>query len=119
MNYNVDIPFKREVPIGSWSEFLEDTPGPDKFKAGISLQVLDNRNRDIEEEKQRKIDDKRMKDLKNSNLPKAFEMINKVNDPSSELRRKKIDLPESNISENELKEIKKITNNNLMIIKVI
>ena len=113
MNYNVDIPFKREVPIGSWSEFLEDTPGPDKFKAGISLQVLDNRNRDIEEEKQRKIDEKRMKDLKNSNLPKAFEMINKVNDPSSELRRKKIDLPESNISENELREIKKITNNNL------
>ena len=113
MNYNVDIPFKREVPIGSWSEFLEDTPGPDKFKAGISLQVLDNRNRDIEEEKQRKIDDKRMKDLKNSNLPKAFEMINKVNDPVSEIRRKKIDLPESNISENELREIKKITNNNL------
>ena len=113
MNYNVDIPFKREVPIGSWNEFLEDTPGPDKFKAGISLQVLDNRNRDIEEEKQRKIDDKRMKDLKNSNLPKAFEMINKVNDPSSEIRRKKIDLPESNISENELREIKKITNNNL------
>ena len=113
MNYNVDIPFKREVPIGSWSEFLEDTPGPDKFKAGISLQVLDNRNRDIEEEKQRKIDEKRMKDLKNSNLPKAFEMINKVNDPVSEIRRKKIDLPESNISENELREIKKITNNNL------
>ena len=54
-----------------------------------------------------------MKDLKNSNLPKAFEMINKVNDPSSEIRRKKIDLPESNISENELREIKKITNNNL------
>ena len=41
-NYNVDILFKREVAIGSWSEFLEDTPGPDKIKAGISLQVLDN-----------------------------------------------------------------------------
>ena len=39
-----------------------------------------------------------MKDLKNSNLPKAFEMINKVNDRSSEIRRKKIDLTESNIS---------------------
>ena len=60
-----------------------------------------------------------MKDLKNSNLPKAYEMINKVNDRFSEIRRKKIDLPESNISENELREIKKITNNNLMIIKVI
>ena len=113
MNYNVDIPFKRDVPIGSWSQFLEETPGPDKFKAGISLQFLDNRNRDIEEEKQRKIDEKRMKDLKNSNLPKAFEMINKINDPVSEIRRKKINLPESNISENELREIKKITNNNL------
>ena len=113
MNYNVDIPFKRDVPIGSWSQFLEETPGPDKFKAGISLQFLDNRNRDIEEEKQRKIDEKRMKDLKNSNLPKAFEMINKINDPVSEIRRKKINLPESNISENELREIKKITNNDL------
>ena len=29
------------------------------------------------------------------------------------LEEKKIDLPESNISENELREIKKITNNNL------
>ena len=54
-----------------------------------------------------------MKDLKNSNLPKTYEMINKVNDRSSEIRRKKIDLPESNISKNELREIKKITNNNL------
>ena len=31
-----------------------------------------------------------MKDLKNSNLPKAFEMINKVNDRFSEIRRKKL-----------------------------
>ena len=31
-----------------------------------------------------------MKDLKISNLPKAFEMINKVNDRSSEIRRKKL-----------------------------
>ena len=34
----------RTVPKGTWSDVLEETPEPDTFKGGISLQYLENRN---------------------------------------------------------------------------
>ena len=109
LNYNTDVPFMRTVPKGTWSDVLEETPEPDTFKGGISLQYLENRNRDIEEEKQRKLDEKRMKNLKQKNLPKAIEMINRLNDPMNVISRTKLNLPSPQVNETDLKEIAKIT----------
>lgn len=112
MNYNSDVPFMREVPKGSFSDMLEPTPEPDKFKGGISLQYLEKRERDREEEKQRKIDEKRMKNLKQKDLPKAIEMINKMNDPMNTLARGELVLPEPQTTEMDLKEISKLSSGN-------
>ena len=109
MNYNTDIPFMRTVPKGTWSDVLEETPEPDTFKGGISLQYLENRNRDIEKEKQRKIDERRMKNLKQKNLPQAIDMINKLNDPMNVVSRNKLSLPAPQVNEGDLKEIAKLT----------
>jgi pre-mRNA-splicing factor CDC5/CEF1 len=109
MNYNLDVPFMRKVPEGSFKAGTEETPAPNKFKGAISLQFLENRNRDEEEEKFRKIDDKRMKNLKQKNLPEALDKINKMNDPANILLRNKLNLPEPQVTDKELEGISKLT----------
>jgi len=92
-NYNRDVPFQREVPKGTWTDENDnETPAPDKFKADINLQYLESRSRDIQEEKQRKKDEAKMKSLKLKNLPMAFELINKKYNFVDE-RKEKINLP--------------------------
>lgn len=108
MNYNIDVPFQRKVPEGSWSDNLEQTPEVNKFKGAISLQFLENRNRDEEEEKFRKIDAKRMKNLKQKDLPDAIDLMNKMNDPSYVIQRNKLVLPEPQVNDKDLEGISKL-----------
>jgi len=56
------------------------------------LQYLEGRSRDIQEEKQKKKDEAKMKSLKLKNLPKALEIINKKYNFVDE-RKDKINLP--------------------------
>ena len=83
MNFNIDIPFMRKVKEGSWKFTPEETPEVNEVKGAINLQYLENRKRDDDEEKYRKIDERRMKNLKQKDLPQAIEMINKMNDPTN------------------------------------
>ena len=83
----------REVPKGTWTDDNDnETPAPDKYKADINLQYLEGRSRDIQEEKQRKKDEAKMKSLKLKNLPKALEIINKKYNFVDE-KKDKINLP--------------------------
>ncbi len=107
MNYNADVPFLRKAPGGSFKQ--EETPIANKFKGAISLQFLEIKNRDEEEEKFRKIDEKRMKNLKQKDLPEAIDRINKMNDPSNVVQRNKLVLPEPQITEKEIEGISKLT----------
>ena len=92
-NYNRDVPFMREVPKGTWTDDNDnETPAPDKYKADINLQYLEGRSRDIQEEKQKKKDEAKLKSLKLKNLPKAFEIINKKYN-FADTRKDKINLP--------------------------
>jgi pre-mRNA-splicing factor CDC5/CEF1 len=109
MNYNADVPFLRNVPKGSFQAGPEETPSANKFKGAISLQFLENRTRDEEEEKFKKIDEKRMKNLKQKNLPEAIEKINKMNDPLNIIQRNKLVLPEPQVNDNQLEGISKLT----------
>ena len=99
-NYNRDVPFMREVPKGTWTDDNDnETPPPDKYKA--NLQYLEGRSRDIQEEKQKKKDEAKMKSLKLKNLPKALEIINKKYNFEDQ-RKEKINLPkpQNEITEN-------------------
>ena len=104
-NYNRDVPFMREVPKGTWTDDNDnETPPPDKYKADINLQYLEGRSRDIQEEKQKKKDEAKMKSLKLKNLPKALEIINKKYNFLDE-KKDKINLPkpQNDINEIEMK----------------
>ena len=101
-NYNRDVPFMREVPKGTWTDDNDnETPPPDKYKADINLQYLEGRSRDIQEEKQKKKDEAKMKSLKLKNLPKALELINKKYN-FEDVNKIKIELPkpENNLDDN-------------------
>ena len=101
-NYNRDVPFMREVPKGTWTDENDnETPAPNKYKADINLQYLEGRSRDIQEEKQKKKDEAKMKSLKLKNLPKALELINKKYN-FQDVNKIKIELPkpENNLDDN-------------------
>ena len=112
-NYNRDVPFMREVPKGTWTDDNDnETPPPDKYKADINLQYLEGRSRDIQEEKQKKKDEAKMKSLKLKNLPKALEIINKKYNFVDE-KKDKINLPKpQNDDDIEMKKENEVDNNN-------
>ena len=70
MNYNADVPFERGVPEGKWKIGREENSAVNKIKGAISLLVLENRNRDEIEDRNRKIDKRRIYKLKGNNLPR-------------------------------------------------
>jgi pre-mRNA-splicing factor CDC5/CEF1 len=108
-NYLADIPFHRKAPEGSWAAGPEETPSTNKFRGAISLQLLENRNRDEDEEKFKKIDAKRMKNLKQKDLPAAIDMINKMNDPKNIIQRNSLILPEPQVTDKDIEGIAKLT----------
>lgn len=65
------------------------------------------KRRDEEEKKKRALDSKKMKKLKEKNLPKAIEMISKANDSNIMIYKTKLTLPTPQISDNELSAINK------------
>jgi hypothetical protein len=78
VNYNIEIPFEKKVPEGRYgSEMPEENPSVDPFKSNIAIQQVEMKRRDEEDKKKRALDAKRMKKLKQKNLPKAMEIINK------------------------------------------
>ena len=83
----------------------EETPHIDPYKASISLQQVEGKRRDEEEKRKRLIDNKRMKKLKEKNLPRAVEIISKMNDPAQLNFRTKLLIPKAQVSDTELRNI--------------
>lgn len=78
MDYSSEIPFEKLVPVGRYNPGQEETPNVDLFKSNITLQQIEQKRRDDEEKKNRALDAKRLRKLKEKNLPKAVEAIKKA-----------------------------------------
>lgn len=76
VNYNLEIPFEKKVPEGRY-EVDNEKVKVDSIKSSIALQQIEMKRRDEEEKKRRALDAKKIKKIKEKNLPKALEMINK------------------------------------------
>jgi len=110
INYNIETPFKRDVPEGRFKAGPEEEPVPDKFKSAVSLQQIEGKRRDEELKKRKAIDQKRLKKLKDKNMPKALNIISKMTE-SGIVHKREIVLPEPQISDAELHSIGKMTQN--------
>ena len=74
-----------------------ETPRNVNFASTITLQTLEGKRRDVEEELQRKLDRRRMKKFKERDL-KAAMLLNEIVRPAS----LPINLPEPQINEKDL-----------------
>ena len=57
------------------------------------------------------LNQKRMKNLKQKNLPSAIEIVNKMNDPTNIFQRNKLVLPEPQVTDKDSEGISKLTSN--------
>lgn len=114
MDYNLDIPFERQMKLGSFDTAEEkrlSNLGQNKFSGAVTLQYLENRNRDEEEEKFRKLDEKRMKHLKNKDPLTSIEVINKLNDPKNIVKKSALELPEPRVTDQDLESMANLSRN--------
>ena len=108
MDYNVEIPFKRPVPEGRFEAGPDEEPKPNPFKSAVSLQQIEGKRRDEELKRRKGIDQKRMKKLKEKDMPKALNIINRMSEAGI-VHKKELVLPEPQVSDAELKSISKMS----------
>jgi len=105
VNYNLEVPFEKKVPEGRY-DISSEKSKIDQAKATVALQQIEIKRRDEEERKRRALDAKKIKKLKEKNLPKALEMIGRKNDAMIGINTK-LSLPSPQINEEELEAIQK------------
>jgi len=115
LQYNEEIPFYRKTPRGFWDTTKDDIKGKkitekarNEFKP-MFITEIEGERRDEIEERERKKDIQRQKLLKKMNLPELVMRLNANNPNNLEIQRKPLNLPQPQISENELEDIAKLS----------
>ena len=104
VDYNVGVPFERKLPTGRFSIEDEITPEPTAGEIGAYME----KRRDEEERKRRELDKDKMKKMKQKNLPKAVDIVSKMNDANTLAFKTKLILPDAQISDKEIDTISKM-----------
>lgn len=109
VDYGGEIPFRREAPPGFYDtseEKLRDETRKkdqhDKDFEAIRIDKFEAERRDAAEARARRDDQRKRAKLMEKNLPLAVEQLNRLNDPSSRLRRSKLELPAPQVTDEEL-----------------
>eukprot|EP00928_Gymnodinium_smaydae_P070828 TRINITY_DN54585_c0_g1_i1.p1 TRINITY_DN54585_c0_g1~~TRINITY_DN54585_c0_g1_i1.p1 ORF type:complete len:810 (+),score=268.13 TRINITY_DN54585_c0_g1_i1:132-2561(+) len=108
IDYAEEVPFEAAPPIGFHAVGPEETPKVSLGLANMTLQAVEDKNRKAEEDRMRKDDERKLKRLKQDNLPKAIEMINTMNDPQQLRKRTALKLPAPQLNDVELEQIVKM-----------
>jgi len=102
MNYMAEIPFEHYVPKGIYDP--DEAPQPTQDQLMISAQQIEGSMRDELEAKRKIEDEKRMKRLKEFDLPMAIKKINKANEESLPVKRSRLVLPEPQLTEEQIEQ---------------
>lgn len=108
IDYAEEVPFEAAPPMGFHATGPEETPKVTLGLANVTLQAVEDRNRQDEEMRRRKDDERKLKRLKQEDLPGAIEMINKLNDPQQLRKRTALVLPAPQLTDEELEQIVKL-----------
>jgi len=108
IDYGTEVPFEAAPPLGFHAVGAEETPNVTLGLANVTLQSVEDRTRADEEKRRRKDDERKLKRLKESNLPEAIDMINKLNDPQQLRKRTSLTLPAPQLNDEELEKIVKM-----------
>ncbi|CAI2386982.1 unnamed protein product [Moneuplotes crassus] len=104
VDYNQGVPFERKVQTGRYE--IEDELLPPPTNAEIGTYV--EKRRDEEEKKRKELDKDKMKKMKIKNLPKAVDIVSKMNDANTLAFKTKLNLPAAQISDQEIDTISKM-----------
>jgi len=109
VDYISEVPFERKAPAGFFSAGKEgdEVDGTNAFKK-ISLEGLEGKRRDKQEDEDRKNDAKAKKRKQEKNMPQAVMEVNKLNDAEQVRKRTKLVLDRPQVTEDELEEIAKL-----------
>ena len=113
IDYNTEIPFERRPPPGFFNTRDEDQKAREQKEAEgfqpISLAELKGKSREQVEEEERKRDAKRIRLMRESDLPAVFEQVNRMNDVDMVAKRMSLHLPAPVLQEDELEAIAKLS----------
>jgi Myb-like DNA-binding domain len=108
MDYNIEIPFEHMVPEGKFKP--EETTLPTRDELMISSQHIEGSMRSEQEAKKKIEDERRIKRLKELNLPEAITKINNLNQFKAPKKRSKLSLPSPQLTEIEVNNFSKMVN---------
>ena len=113
IDYNSEIPFERRPPPGFFSTRDEDKKAREAKEAEvfkpISVDELKGKSREQIEEEERKRDTKRIRLMRESDLPAVFDQVNRLNDVDMVAKRMSLHLPTPVLQEDELEAIAKLS----------
>jgi len=115
LQYNNEIPFYRKAPRGFWDTTKDDLKAHSQTEAArkdfkpMFITEIEGERRDDIEERERKKDIQRQKLLKKINLPELVMRLNQNGNGQYLAERKKLNLPQPQISEAELQDIAKLS----------
>lgn len=118
MDYAREIPYQKVPPVGFYEVGEENLEAKkmalDPSVYGQELSKMEGRHAQEEEERDRKKDQKKLKDMFKSNAPDALRKIAESADIPDVRRRVPLQLPEPQITENELQQIVKLSKTSVM-----
>lgn len=102
MDYVVEIPFEHSVPQGVFKTDESEEPSNDLSSMRIAAQQLEASRRDETETRNKQMDEKRIKKLKELDLPKAIEKIEQMNQYQTPYVRTTLRLPPPQLTEQDM-----------------
>eukprot|EP01017_Pseudomicrothorax_dubius_P026119 TRINITY_DN2890_c0_g1_i10.p1 TRINITY_DN2890_c0_g1~~TRINITY_DN2890_c0_g1_i10.p1 ORF type:complete len:605 (+),score=188.83 TRINITY_DN2890_c0_g1_i10:351-2165(+) len=107
VDYNVEVPFERTAPAFVFRTGKEEDPKPNLQLGKITLQMLEGPRRDEDEQAKRRVDARKIKKLKDRDLPSTYDKLVKLTDPMHQARSK-LSLSQPQITDKDLEGMAKL-----------
>lgn len=108
VDYNAEIPFERKPAQGFYNTTDENVKELEPNYKKLRQEHMDEKRRDIQEERDRRKDKDRQKKRKENDLPGAIQSINKLMNEDASKKRSKLVLPSPQITDAEVQEVVKL-----------
>jgi|JI61114BRNA_FD_contig_31_1609270_length_1222_multi_3_in_0_out_0_2 hypothetical protein len=104
IDYNKQVPFKRDVPDFVFKTEESETPASSAFALNITLQAMEGKKREVDQEIKQKIDKRRMKKFKEKDISVAIMQKRELAKPPAV----PINLPQPQLGDKDLEQLKKM-----------
>ncbi|XP_066924379.1 cell division cycle 5-related protein-like [Clytia hemisphaerica] len=108
VDYNAEIPFERKPAQGFYDTSNEQVKALEPDYKKLRQEHMDDKRRDIQEERDRRKDKDKQKKRKENDLPGAIASINKMMSQENTKKRSKLVLPTPQVTDAELEEVVKL-----------